>query len=102
MKGFISIFGQIKKGGGKLYKYLRTKGKKYAKRRHSKGKRGMIVGRVDIDQRPKVVDAKDRIGDLEIDLIIGKGHQQALLTINDRATGILFMDKVKSKEAAVI
>jgi IS30 family transposase len=91
-----------KKTGGKLYKHLRTKGKKYAKRGHLKGKRGMIVGRVDIDQRPEIVEAKDRIGDLEIDLIIGKGHQQALLTINDRATGVLFMDKVKSKEAAVI
>jgi IS30 family transposase len=45
------------------------------------------------------VDQKDRIGDFEIDLIIGKGHKQAILTLNDRATGILIMGKVPSKEA---
>jgi len=88
-----------KKQGGKLYKKLRHKGKKYSKRGHLKGKRGIIADRVDIDQRPAIVEAKERFGDLEIDLIIGKGHKEALLTINDRATGFLFMDKVPSKEA---
>jgi IS30 family transposase len=57
---------------------------------------------VDIDQRPEIVEDKDRFGDLEIDLVIGKGHRQPLLTINDRATGILFMDKVRCKEAKEI
>lgn len=91
-----------KKRGGKLYKHLRTKGKKYQKRGSSKGKRGVIADRVDIDQRPAIVEAKERFGDFEIDLVIGKGHRQALLTINDRATGLLFMGKVPSKEAKVI
>lgn len=91
-----------KKKGGKLYQHLRTKGKKYAKRGHLKGTRGIIADRVDIDRRPKIVENRERIGDLEIDLIIGKGHKEALLTINDRATGILFMDKVKTKETEVI
>ena len=61
-----------------------------------------MVGRVDIDQRPDIVDQKERIGDLEIDLIIGKGHNQALLTINDRVTGLLIMGKVPNKEAIQI
>jgi len=91
-----------KKKGGKLHKHLRTKGKKYVKRSGLKGKRGMITDRIDIDQRPSIVEKKERFGDLEIDLIIGKGHSGALLTINDRSTGILFMSKVKSKEAKVI
>jgi IS30 family transposase len=91
-----------KKKGGRLYKYLRTKGKKYVSRGTSKGRRGVLTDRVDIDHRPDIVEKKERFGDLEIDLIIGKGHSGALLTINDRATGVLFMDKVKSKEAKVI
>jgi len=91
-----------KKQGGGLYRHLRTKGRKYQKRGHSKGKRGIIADRVDIDQRPDIVEAKERFGDLEIDLIIGKGHKEALLTINDRATGLLLMDKVASKEAKAI
>ena len=91
-----------KKAGGLLYKHLRNRGKRYRKRGHSKDTRGVIVGRVDIDQRPDIVDKKDRIGDFEIDLIIGKGHKQAILTLNDRATGILVMGKVPSKEAIQI
>ena len=91
-----------KRRGGVLYKYLRTKGKKYKKRGHLKDKRGIITGRIDISQRPTIVDKKKRLGDLEIDLVIGKDHKGALLTINDRASGMLFMDKIDSKEASVI
>ena len=91
-----------KKKGGFLYLHMRNKGKKYSKRGHLKGRRGLIKDRVDIDQRPKIVNDKDRIGDLEIDLVVGKEHKGALITINDRATGVLFMDKVQSKEAHII
>lgn len=91
-----------KKRGGKLYKHLRTKGKKYRKRGASKDSRGLIANRVDIENRPSIVDKKQRVGDLEIDLVIGKNHHGALLTINDRATGFLWMGKIESKEAHVV
>ncbi len=85
-----------------LYKHLRTKGKKYKKRGALNETRGQIAGRVGIDQRPVIVEAKNRLGDMEIDLVIGKNHKGALLTINDRATGFLFMSKIDSKEAKVV
>lgn len=88
--------------GGLLYKHLRTKGKKYKKRSNLYNGRGQIVERVDITQRPKIVDQKERFGDLEIDLVIGANHNGALLTINDRATGMLKMKHIKSKQAKVI
>ena len=91
-----------KKKGGKLYEHLRNRGKRYRKRGHSKDNRGIIVGRVDIDQRPDIVDKKERIGDFEIDLIIGKDHKEAILTLNDRVTGVLVMGKVSSKKALEI
>jgi IS30 family transposase len=90
---------QDKKKGGKYYKHLRSKGKRYAKRGALKGSRGIIKDRIGIEHRPAVVEDKQRIGDLEIDLVIGKNHKGALLTINDRATGVLKMAKIKSKEA---
>ncbi len=93
---------QDKRKGGVLYKHLRTKGKKYKKRGDLKGCRGLITGRVDIDKRPAIVEAKNRLGDMEIDLIIGKNHKGALLTINDRSTGCLFMSKIDSKEASTV
>ena len=42
------------------------------------------------------------MGDLEMDLIIGHGHSGVLLTINDRATGMLKMAILESKEAALV
>ena len=88
-----------KKQGGQLYLYLRNQGKKYQKRGAKQAGRGCIPNRRDIDERPSLVDKKQRIGDLEIDLIVGKNHKGALLTINDRATGMLKMGQLKSKSA---
>lgn len=91
-----------KKKGGDLYKHLRTLGKTYRNRGASKDKRGQIIGRIGIENRPIEVDQKQRFGDLEIDLVIGKDHKGALLTINDRATGILQMKKIESKDAEIV
>ena len=88
-----------KKKGGKLYLNLRNRGKKYQKRGDKQAGRGCIPNRRDIAERPKVVDQKNRIGDLEIDLVVGKDHKGALVTINDRATGMLRMGHVKTKSA---
>lgn len=52
-----------KKQGGLLYKHLRTKGKRYAKRGNLKGSRGIIKDRIDIDERPKIVENKERFGE---------------------------------------
>ena len=91
-----------KKKKGKLYTHLRRKGSKYRKRGSSKDSRGIISGRVSIDQRPLIVEQRSRFGDLEADLIIGKNHKQAIVTINDRASGMLKMKKVPSKEANIV
>lgn len=91
-----------KKQGGRLYRHMRTKGKRYVKRGGAKGKRGQIAGRVDIEHRPAIVEEKQRVGDLEMDLVVGRGHSGVLLTINDRATGMLKMAILGSKEAAMV
>ncbi len=93
---------QDKKRGGHLHQHLRTRGKRYRKRGAAKDSRGIIAGRVDIDQRPKVVEKRKRFGDLEIDTIIGRKHKGAIVTINDRASGMLLMRKVPRKESALV
>jgi IS30 family transposase len=80
-----------------LHTHLRHKGRKYAKRGSTNNKRGIIKNRVDIDQRPAIVDEKTRFGDLEIDTVIGKNHQGALLTINDRVTSLVWIRRLNSK-----
>ncbi len=87
-----------KKHGGVLYTHLRRNGRKYRKRGNSKDNRGIIKDRVDIDKRPNIVEERSRFGDLEADLIIGKNHKQAIVTINDRASGMLKMRKVEAKQ----
>lgn len=91
-----------KKQGGNLYQHLRTQGKRYRKRGASKDKRGQIVGRVGIENRPIEVAEKERLGDFEIDLIIGKDHKGALLTANDRVTGISKIKKIASKDSQIV
>jgi transposase, IS30 family len=91
-----------KKKNGELYKHLRSKGKKYRKRGQKKDKRGQIPNRKGIELRPEIVTEKERIGDLEIDLVIGKDHLGALITINDRVMRMVKIISVPSKEADVI
>lgn len=61
-----------KKHGGYLHTHLRHRGRKYRKRGASKDSRGIIKGRIDIAERPAIVDEKQRIGDMEIDTMIGR------------------------------
>ena len=88
-----------KKKGGRLYLHLRNKGKRYRKRGALKDKRGAITGRVSIEERPDIVEGKGRFGDLEIDTIVGKDRKGAILTINDRATGMVKIRKLEGKHA---
>jgi IS30 family transposase len=89
-----------KQAGGDLYTHLRRQGKKYDKRRNGKSTRGQIKNRVSIEDRPKVVDDKSRIGDWEIDTVIGKGHSGALVMIVERVTKLTVSSRVNSKSAA--
>jgi IS30 family transposase len=89
-----SIYAYIwndKKAGGALYLHLRRKGKKYNKRKGKKAGRGLIPNRVDIDERPAVVEAKERFGDFELDTIIGAHHRGAIMSAVDRASKFTFL-----------
>jgi IS30 family transposase len=88
-----------KRKGGDLYKHLRRQGKKYQKRSNGKTSRGQIKNRVSIDERPAIVDSKARVGDWEIDTVIGKGHQGALVTLVERKTLYTLAAQVDSKHA---
>jgi len=87
---------------GDLYMNLRRTDRKYRKRKNKTQNRGWIKDRVDISHRPSIVEKKKRFGDLEIDTIIGKNHSGAILTINDRSTGMLWTKKLPNKEAKYV
>ena len=91
-----------KKNGGKLYTYLRHKNKKYHKRSNDYMARGTIIDRIMIDQRPKIVEKKSRIGDWEIDTVVGKDHKGFLVTVVDRKSKFSIIKSVPTKHAEVV
>ena len=91
-----------KKNGGKLYTYLRHKNKKYHHRSNDYRSRGTIIDRVMIDKRPKIVEKKSRIGDWEIDTVVGKDHKGFLVTVVDRKSKFALIKNVTSKHAEVV
>ena len=90
------------KNGGELYKHLRQGRKKRRKRIKSNDRRGQIPNRISIDKRPAVVDTRERVGDWEIDTIIGKNHKGALVTAVERKFKFTCMCHVPNKEADVV
>lgn len=80
-----------------LYQLLKH-GHRRRKRGNYKDNRGMITQRVSIDERPKIVAKRERLGDIEVDLIIGKNHNSGLLVTLDRATLVTTIDKIESKK----
>jgi IS30 family transposase len=88
-----------KKAGGLLYKELRHQGKKYNKRSKGTSARGNIINRVDIDQRPPIVETKTRLGDWELDTIIGASGQDVIVSMVERASKLTRLMKVNRKTA---
>lgn len=91
-----------KANGGLLYKNLRNSSKKYKKRYGAKDSRGRIPDKTSIDERPEEVEKKERIGDFESDLIIGKNHQGALLSSVDRYSSFVLIEDVGGKRPAMV
>ena len=91
-----------KRNGGALYKKLRHSGKKRKKRYGGNDRRGEIKDIVSIDNRPKSIEKRDRIGDWAIDLVIGKNHKGAIVTLVDRLSLMTLIAKVDSKHAELV
>ena len=83
---------QDKRDRGILYKHLRHRLKHRS--RPVGASRTNIPGRVSIHERPTEADGR-RFGDLEMDTIVGPNNQQAIVTIIERSTNRLFMEKLK-------
>lgn len=96
-----SIYQYIKEdrdGGGDLYLNLRRAGKAYNYGRF-KQYRGKIKGRIDITHRPDIVNKRLRIGDWEVDSVIGSLHKSSIVTLVERVSRYTSIIKVDSKEA---
>jgi IS30 family transposase len=79
-----------------IAKYFRRKWKKYQNRRKEKYQ---LNDRKMIEQRPSIVEARERIWDWEGDTIIGRrgGNKEVILTNVDRKSWYLLARKIRDK-----
>lgn len=90
-----------KHGGGDLHEHLRCQ-KRRKKRYGSYDRRGKLTNRVSIEERPDIVDERERLGDWEVDTIIGKGHKQAIVSLVDRVSRLTLLKKVERRTAPAV
>ena len=88
-----------KAAGGDLYTHLRWRRKKRKPRRDQPDRRGQIKNRVGIEHRPAVVETRERIGDIEADLVAGSRGTGYLVTLVDRKTRFTWIGFTKGKFA---
>ena len=86
---YVSIYQFIEQDrlqGGVLYTHLRFHHTGHRRAKYGAKHKGRIKDRVSISQRPVIVDDKTRLGDWEIDTIIGTNTKGAITTAVDRAS----------------
>jgi IS30 family transposase len=74
--------------------FLRVARKPRRKPYGKPSRRGQILGKRSIDDRPKEANERKRLGDWEGDTIVGKGRKGFVLTCVDRASRYLMARKV--------
>lgn len=88
-----------KRKGGELYRRLRRSPKKYRKRYGQKDDRGQIAGKVSLEARPPEVETRAELGHWEIDTVIGKNHDGAIVTIVERRSRFTVIGALVGKHA---
>ena len=90
-----------KKAGGALHTHLRCR-KKRKKRYGSPDRRGQLKNRVSIDDRPAIVEERKRVGDWEMDLVIGRSGGSVLMTAVERKTRYALIALAPDKTAEAV
>lgn len=93
---------QDKLNGGDLHSHLRCQKKRRKRYASGQQRRGQIVHRRDIDERPSVVEERNRFGDFEGDTVVGNKHKGVLLTFADRKTRLCIIRPHTNRKAPLI
>jgi IS30 family transposase len=93
---------QDKKNGGTLYINLRCQKKRKKRYGSGRDRRGQIIGRISISERPEIVNRKSRLGDWEGDTIIGATHKKAIVSAVERSTQFVLLKKVEQKTSLAV
>lgn len=85
--------------GGHLYRQLWRR-RPHRRRHHDRlPAHSRIANRVDISQRPAIVDQRSRVGDWEGDMVVSRKNRGGLVTHVERATRFLVAGRARNKQA---
>jgi len=90
-----------KQAGGDLYTHLRQHGKR-RKRYGQYDRRGKLPNRVSIEERPQLVEQRERLGDWEVDTLVGKGYRGALVSLVERKSRYTLLQPVTQRLANLV
>lgn len=94
--------GTVKKGCADLRKYLIRRRKRRAKKGFRKAQRAERRDSLpSIEDRPKIVEKRSRIGDWEDDLVVSKKSKDCVKSVNERRSGIVLFGKAKNGTAKI-
>ncbi len=88
--------------GGTLFTALRRKHKKRRRQRRLARARQRFPGRVPIEERPPIVDARERYGDWEGDTVMGGLNKGSVLTLIERKSRFLMAAKLENRTAEAL
>ncbi len=98
-----TIYSRIadnKAKGGSLHRKLARFGKRRCKGGKRKAGQSLIPNRVDINERPEIIELRTRLGDWEGDTVFGQDAH--LVTLVDRKSRFTLIGKVDSKKAGTV
>ena len=90
--------GKIK---NKIIKGLRRQGKKYRKNNKNRGYESIIAPKTMIDQRPEIINNRERFGDFEGDLV-KLNSKEVLYTLVDRKSKFTFITYLSNGYADLV
>lgn len=93
-------WGELRSGREDLRGYLRRHRKRRMKKGARKGQRLARFSVPSIDDRPKIVEQRVRIGDWESDTVESRNHAPGINTLVERKTGLVYITKLVSKTGA--
>jgi len=89
-----------KRAGGTLYRFTRIMAKVGRKHYRSRPTRGVLLGKRHISERARIVDRRSRIGDWELDTVMGTGSSHCVLTFVERKSGFTLIRKLRARTMA--
>lgn len=84
---------------GDLWRHLRCQKKRRKRYGSGRERRGQIRNRRSIEDRPLEVEMRARVGDWEGDTVVGAKHKGAIVSLAERVTQYVVLEKVKNREA---